>query len=795
MSRSLRVAPEHIPQVKLALKRNNFPSQQALATEMGMARATISNFLNGKPVDFTTVVEICEKLGLDWQAIAYLEEAPAVEIEQSSQPPQEQSEQENSIDIDALAQEVREKVRPSIIAQCGTMRLLDMTQDIGLNEIYTTVNILEEITSRRQSEISDLHQGFDPESQDFDRCRLSRISEPRVPGIVAVKRYSKLFVLGKPGAGKTTFLKYLAIECICGELRNDLVPIFITLEQFSSQSNQKSLQDVIYKQSENCDVPNNQIFELIKAGKTLILLDGLDEVREADRSRLLKEIKELSVQNDGNQFVVTCRIGAENYIFEKFTEVEVADFDSEQIEEFANNWFRKAEKPEKARKFMEKLDENKRIKELATNPLLLTLLCVMFAGKGKFKDNRSELYDEALELLLEKWDDSRDIERDIVYKNLSTKRKKNLLSEIAKITFEPGNYFFKKKQIEGYIAEFIDNIRDIQIDSNSLEVKSEKVLKSIEAQHGLLIQQASRIYSFSHFTFQEYFTARKIVTCFAPQQTLDESLQSLVSHITEKRWREIFLLAVGMSPSADRLLLLMKEQIDRLIADDQKLQNFLKWVNQKSLLLEVCDKPAAIRAFYLDIDIYIDIGRTLGCLLDFTCTRVFICASFLCRALDLEFSDALKIAFDLTPELTNNHPPYFEVDLATIAFQRIRAIDYVLERNPEPKLKQKLEKLKAQAPDISAEEGRVRTWWKEEGQTWDYEMKNVIVEYSSLAEDWQFSEFSNDQKELLKQYYEANLLLMQCLNSDCYVSREVRQEIEEKLLLPITEIERLKNKG
>lgn len=250
-----------------------------------------------------------------------------------------------------------------------------------------------------------------------------------------------------------------------------------------------------------------------------------------------------------------------------------------------------------------------------------------------------------------------------------------------------------------------------------------------------------------------------------------------------------------MSPSADRLLLLMKEQIDRLIADDQKLQNFLKWVNQKSLLLEVGYKPAAIRAFYLDIDIYIDIGRQLGCLLDFTCTRILICASFLYRALDLKFSDALKIAFDLTPELTNNHPPYFEVDLATIAFQRIRAIDYVLERNPEPELKQKLEKLKAQAPDISAEEGGVRTWWKEEGMRWDFEMKNVIVEYSSLAEDWQFNEFSNDQKESLKEYYEANLLLMQCLNGDCYVSREVRQEIEDTLLLPITEIERLKNKG
>ena len=74
MSRSLRVAPKYIEKVKSALKRNSFPSQKAFATEVGMSRATASKFLNGKPVDYLNFVEISEKLGLDWQAIAYLED-------------------------------------------------------------------------------------------------------------------------------------------------------------------------------------------------------------------------------------------------------------------------------------------------------------------------------------------------------------------------------------------------------------------------------------------------------------------------------------------------------------------------------------------------------------------------------------------------------------------------------------------------------------------------------------------------------------------------------------------------
>ncbi|MGD1717083.1 AAA-like domain-containing protein [Dapis sp. BLCC M172] len=73
-SRSLRVAPEYKEKVKSAVQRNNFPSQKALASELGIAYSTVSNFLNGKPVDFSYFTEICQKLGFDWQAIAQIPE-------------------------------------------------------------------------------------------------------------------------------------------------------------------------------------------------------------------------------------------------------------------------------------------------------------------------------------------------------------------------------------------------------------------------------------------------------------------------------------------------------------------------------------------------------------------------------------------------------------------------------------------------------------------------------------------------------------------------------------------------
>ena len=74
MARSLKVAPEFISKVKQAVKRNGFPNQNALTIELGISIDTVSKFLNGKPVDYLNFVEISEKLGLDWQQIAFREE-------------------------------------------------------------------------------------------------------------------------------------------------------------------------------------------------------------------------------------------------------------------------------------------------------------------------------------------------------------------------------------------------------------------------------------------------------------------------------------------------------------------------------------------------------------------------------------------------------------------------------------------------------------------------------------------------------------------------------------------------
>lgn len=675
-------------------------------------------------------------------------------------------------DTNAIVQEVRHKIYPSIIQQCGSMRLLGVSQPVELHDIYTNVNILKQVSSRRRVEIIDLLKVC---SDEIDRLGIDRF-EQRVPGLEAVKQYSKLMVLGKPGAGKTTFLKHIAIQNILGKFQANLVPIFITLKNFTETNQSLSLLEYITKQFTTCNLTDKRVAEfLLNQGIALVLLDGLDEVMEKDEAITLQEISKFINQYHNNNYVISCRIAARKYIFENFTEVEVADFDNEQITAFATKWFITKD-PLKGKKIIQKLREKSQIQELATNPLLLTLLCLTFEESADFPANRSELYQEGINLLLKKWDAICNIERDQAYKNLTVKNKEDLLSKIAQKTFKSGNYFFRQQELEQQIANYIRHLPDASTEGEALQLDACAVIKSIEAQHGLLVERARGIYSFSHLTFQEYFTAREIITNSEPQ-ALEIALKQLASHITEKRWREVLLLTVVMSRNASYLLQLIKQQIDNLIAQNRHLQQILSWISQKSCAVIVNYKVAAVRAFYLDlilgIDLKIDPALSLALKLDPTLS--------LALKLDLELDLELNFALNLARTLDLNLLPTLDLSLE-------RVLQLEKKRSP---LTESLQYLKAQLPNSGEGEASFKKWWKANGKAWTEQLRAMQIKYRNIGHNWQLS---LQQKQALQQYYDANKLLVDCLNSPCYITHTVRQQLEETLLLPIAEIEQIETR-
>ncbi|MGH2414764.1 MAG: NACHT domain-containing protein, partial [Microcystaceae cyanobacterium] len=350
-----------------------------------------------------------------------------------------------------------------------------------------------------------------------------------------------------------------------------------------------------------------QIQTLLAHGKMLILLDGLDEVPEDDRAESMKKISKLSEEYYKNQFIITCRIATHQYRFEGFTDVEIADFDLPQIEAFVQKWFVNVSRNDrentkaKACEFMQKLQlsENQQIRELAVTPLLLNLVCCVFQARSDFPARRVELYKQGFHILLNRWDEARNIKRDTICSHLSLPHKLKLLSQIAAITFKQERYFFTKSNVRQYIADYLRNLPTTQAEPEVLQLSSQAVLKSLEVD-GLLVERAQGIYSFSHLTFQEYLTARNIVTSPEPQ-ILQEKLLDLINHLNEPRWHKVFLLTAGLLSDATDLLQLIKQHIDALVAFDQQLQEFLIWLKAKSLSVKAAYKGAAIRAFYLSL--------------------------------------------------------------------------------------------------------------------------------------------------------------------------------------------------
>ncbi len=764
VKRSLQASLSGIQRAKAAFAIKGW-TQDNLAGEVNLkTRQPIGRFFTGQRVDRQTFLGICTILDLDWREIA---DHPPAEL-----PEPGDAAETASGNIDSLVQVVRSQYRDTIQNQCGILQLLDISRPVSIDDIYVDVNILEEIASQQWFEIADL-QNLEP--GEFERVGLGAVDQKQIPGMQAVETYSKLRVLGKPGVGKTTFLKHLAILCNRGKFAARQVPVFIALRDFAEESRNDgkfSILNYIHQAFLTSGVPNPSVIEtLLKTGRVLLLLDGMDEVLNQDITAVMKEMRKFSEKYHKNQFVATGRTAAQKLQLQGFTDVEIAPFTEAQITTFAQKWFVEFAKNNslsgkaQSMQFIRKLDfpENWQFRQLVVTPLFLHLACWVFHGQDKFPTKRTEFYKQGLDLLLGKWDEAKGVERDDVYRGFLLPQKLRLLSQLAAVTFEDGQYFFEQRIIEQYIGDYLRNLPGATLlEPEELQLESEAVLKSIEAQHGLLTERARGIFSFSYLAFQEYFTARKIVASHN-LGGLEQALSGLVSHITDPHWREVFLLTTAMLRSADSLVQLMKQQIDVLVAQDPYLQEFLLWASQKSQMIPTEPKVATSRAFYLALaqSPHTAAHFALACTLDQ--------GMFLDAALD-----------NLLLECANQSQDFACANACS------EALNNILVTVLDAGFYKSLQQLRDELPSANQNREWLDDWWQKHYSAWVEELRETIAHYRNINHSW---EFSPAQQQVLESYYNANQLLLDCLHSNCEVTAAIRQEIEATLLLPQQELE------
>lgn len=229
-----------------------------------------------------------------------------------------------------LEKEVKERwdrVRWDHVAEQYSDRMLRLYSEIKmfgsprptkLEDIFTDVHILDEPSAYRRFAIHQIRE---------DSERLERVQRLNGLEMVQQPERDRLFILGKPGAGKTTFLKYLTLQAIQGKI--EAIPIFVTLKEWADSG--LELMPFLVQQFEICNFPDAELFitHTLEQGKALVLFDGLDEVQQEGERRtpIIQALKNFSNTYLDSQMVVSCRIAASDYFFTRFTYVQVADFD------------------------------------------------------------------------------------------------------------------------------------------------------------------------------------------------------------------------------------------------------------------------------------------------------------------------------------------------------------------------------------------------------------------------------------------------------------------------------------
>lgn len=459
-----------------------------------------------------------------------------------------------SLDIGGKYETAQRKL---VVTGLQNIKLLGMTAPVPIESIYYPTHVSASVGRRlyEQEWLSEKESEVGGAKEEKGSSRRSAKNSMR--GDDALEKYKKIVVLGGPGAGKTTFLRFMALAYANPKLfeqthlSTPLLPFFVHLPKFSKEN--VALVDYLIapltkKISEHATGFVNRRFD---NGSAIVLLDSLDEVPAAHRGEVMDRIREFEALFPRASIVISCRTADYEEVLENFTEVEVLRLSKDAITKIVNAWF--VDEKDKASRLLSLIKNDDGVASLTETPLLLSLLCIQFRHDLQLPKRRVELYRRCIDALLRDWDSSRGFRRESAYESMSDDRKERLFEHVAgKFFIEQESYEFKRDETVGAVADFI---KKLGMDSS----EAGNLLYEIERHHGILEQFSQDYFCFSHTSLQEYFVARHALS-----KRIELSLAT--KNIENENWLPVieFIVSLAEDPTEILELLIKKSAMGSL---------------------------------------------------------------------------------------------------------------------------------------------------------------------------------------------------------------------------------------
>jgi hypothetical protein len=656
-------------------------------------------------------------------------------------------------------------------------QLPGLDRPIPLNRIYVPLQVIDERASRTGESPKTLKQ--------LNRQRASRSEGNRMRSlrssleVATQKQY--LLVLGEPGYGKSTFLRWLGLEVLRGDPQGSFphfcLPVFISLRYLNQPLSQSPKPDLleacIVEQFTLCGFPHpaQLVQSLLDQGKFLLLLDGLDEVHSEYFPLIQRAIEALVEKYPHNRYVLSCRKAAAYLNLKRFAAVDIAPLNSQQVAMLIRKHLLL---------FLGVVPDlvthlknltlglcSSRLRDLTWNPLFLVTLCRVYSQTQKLPGNPSAVYREAIDLVLEAVDPSGSNLKLLQETTLTAEVEKALLSELAhqglihqQLVYE-GTVF--ERRVQEFLAETLTLATQPKAQELLHRLVKQGLLQSIDypdIDYPAIDYPANTQhhchYSFSHRSLQEFLTARYLAQ-------YDSSLEVIVAeYATDLHWREVFMFLAAQVDRSDRLLELLAAAAQQYLQSD-RLQRLLTWTAEVTADSQGNLPPVLKRTIALGValDRALDITRTL--VIDQAIDRALNVILDLVLVLDsqvaLDLDRIMLLDLDVGPKrnLDLALPLGVALDLKRLQVFPGGRMAWLISR---------LEALKPRGTDIPPEGIKP--------------IFDLWLQALNLEEQW--LQISSEEAEALYHYLQICLLIERCRRVAVRVSRQTWERIQTQML-------------